>query len=88
MRDAPGLLNLPTFLEVFAGGEFGTVHGSARSHAAQLDGVTGEPTGFLPDPDGTVRALAVTSGGVLGLFGSFSALAGGVPTAGYGFYGG
>jgi beta-propeller uncharacterized protein DUF5122 len=73
---------------VFAGGDFTTIGGAARSHAAQLDGTTAEATGFLPEPDGPVNAITFTAGGVLGLLGSFSTLAGGVPTSGVAFYGG
>jgi hypothetical protein len=75
--------------KVFAGGDFTMIGGAARAYAAQLSTDDGTADLFNPDPNARVYAITTLPSGLVGLFGSFSTLAGGaVATNGYAFYGG
>jgi len=63
---------------VWVGGSFTTVGGVARPYLAAIDSGTGEvDVGFSPNPDGTVRALALSPDGATLYAGGFFSKIGG-----------
>jgi hypothetical protein len=60
---------------VYVGGQFNFIAGEQHYGFAAVDAFTGEPTGWKPDGDGPVAALA-TSGSTLYVGGSFTKLGG------------
>ena len=63
------------------GGAFDQASGTARANLAAVDAGTGAPLAWAPDPDGEVRALAVSGNGMVFLGGAFANV-GGLPRAG------
>ena len=57
---------------VYAGGDFTTVGGQARSRLAAVDASTGVPTSWDPHPAFTVQTLVLTADGTLWVGGNFA----------------
>src|ERR1019366_2266097 len=58
-----------------AGGQFASIGGLARNNLAALDTTTGRASGWNPDPNGDVNALAI-SGSTIYAGGTFTSIGG------------